>query len=462
MQYSKLATETEAERLARNPQEKRATLRLWSYWNSRRNGGAFPSLRDFDVEAVGEIGDNVFMLDFRDSIKNPVLRFVGSALIDECGVDLTMKPVSDVPMSSVLSQVTRHFVEVFNRRGPVGLEDQYTNLDGERSLFRGILLPFSEDDNIIDFMVGAVTYRTDLSEPVAATLVAKEATNNDTVAADAAPEIPSEPVSEQTLRLLPQPADNSGQASASADAGGQAPAAEPDITKLADYMAGADILPEPEAGDPAGETALADSLGECRALARKLRSADSRSREALYRALDRAYAFSFEAEADPGGFQALCKSSRLKAQDRAPFTPIVKLVFGTRYDKTRLSEYAATLAYARRQGQTAAGFRDFLDAQKGGIKGCVRAERMARRGETDAAAGAGRNSSELEIARDALRQAAAVGTIADGGAGEGEFVVMVGRRGPDVIEVLAVLDEKPSLVDGCIRRAAKALDDGGV
>ena len=455
MQYSKLATETEAEQLARNPQEKRATLKLWSYWNSRRKGGAFPSLRDFDVEAVGEIGENVFMLDFRDSMKNPLLRFVGSALTDESGVDLAMKPVSDVPMSSVLGQVTRHFVEVFNRRGPVGLEDQFTNLDGQRSLFRGILLPFSEDDNIIDFMVGAVTYRTDLSDPVAATLVANKEANAAAVAVvetAAAPELPSEPVPDQPVRLLPQPTSGEAQQSD----------AEPDITKLAEYMAGVDILPQREESAPAADTPLADSLGECRALVRKLRKADGRSRDALYRTLERAYAFCFEAEADPEGFQALCKSVRVKAQDRAPFTPIVKLVFGTRYDKTRLSEYAATLAYAKRQGQTAATFRAFLEAHKGGIKGCVQAERTARRGAVNDDDGAVKNSSELEIARDTLRQAAAVGTIADCGAGDDEFVVLVGRRGPDGIDVLAVLNEKPSLVDGCIRRAAKALDDGAL
>jgi hypothetical protein len=35
---------------------------------------------------------------------------------------------------------------------------------------------------------------------------------------------------------------------------------------------------------------------------------------------------------------------------RAPYLPFVKLVFGTEYDKTRLTEYATALAHARRVG----------------------------------------------------------------------------------------------------------------
>ena len=39
----------------------------------------------------------------------------------------------------------------------------------------------------------------------------------------------------------------------------------------------------------------------------------------------------------------------MKAQARAPMTPIVKLVFGADYDKTRLTEFAAALSYAERE-----------------------------------------------------------------------------------------------------------------
>ena len=46
---------------------------------------------------------------------------------------------------------------------------------------------------------------------------------------------------------------------------------------------------------------------------------------------------------EPEEYNELIEDSGLTVQDRAPMTPIVKLVFGHDYDKTRLTEYAAVL-----------------------------------------------------------------------------------------------------------------------
>ena len=69
----------------------------------------------------------------------------------------------------------------------------------------------------------------------------------------------------------------------------------------------------------------------------------------------------------------------MKAQARAPMTPIVKLVFGIDYDKARLTEFAAALSYAQRQDIELGGFQDFIEKQPGGLKALVAAERQARR-----------------------------------------------------------------------------------
>ena len=43
-------------------------------------------------------------------------------------------------------------------------------------------------------------------------------------------------------------------------------------------------------------------------------------------------------------YAELLEESGIKAQARAPMTPIVKLVFGIDYDKARLTEFAAALS----------------------------------------------------------------------------------------------------------------------
>ena len=67
---------------------------------------------------------------------------------------------------------------------------------------------------------------------------------------------------------------------------------------------------------------------------------------------------------------------------------------------------------------------------------------------------------DLEVARGILRQAPAIGQIADADPGKGEFVVMLGRRAADddgSIDVLRVLDEKRSAVEAIVKRTAKTI-----
>ena len=92
-----------------------------------------------------------------------------------------------------------------------------------------------------------------------------------------------------------------------------------------------------------------------------------------------AYDFARRRRRVPDDYAELLDDAGVKAQARAPMTPIVKLVFGADYDKTRLTEFAAALAYAERvrdRFRRLPAVRRRLD---GGLKGLVAAERKARR-----------------------------------------------------------------------------------
>jgi hypothetical protein len=43
----------------------------------------------------------------------------------------------------------------------------------------------------------------------------------------------------------------------------------------------------------------------------------------------------------PPDYAEILEDRALKAQARAPMTPVVKLIFGADYDKARLTEFAA-------------------------------------------------------------------------------------------------------------------------
>jgi hypothetical protein len=197
-------------------------------------------------------------------------------------------------------------------------------------------------------------------------------------------------------------------------------------------------------GDDAG---LADRLSLARETAEAVKSSEARSRSALYRALGQAYDFAVAAEQAPEDYAEILEDAGLKAQDRAPMTPIVKLVFGADYDKTRLTEFAAALSHGRRQSLPSGGFADYLETFTGGLKAVVQAERRERRPEAKPNPG--------EDAIHFLRNADAA-AILEMDAPDGEFVLLVARREPDGrLAIVAPVGQDQALLDRAIRRVVR-------
>lgn len=145
------------------------------------------------------------------------------------------------------------------------------------------------------------------------------------------------------------------------------------------YTADIETETEAETEDQAG---LYDCLAEARQLAQDAHSSEDRTRATLYAAVSRAYDVCLAAQEAPEEFDELVSDNGLTVQDRAPMTPIVKLVFGADYDKTRLTEYASVLSHAQRVGIARGGLHSFLAKAEGGLKGVVSTERRIRKEES--------------------------------------------------------------------------------
>ncbi len=141
----------------------------------------------------------------------------------------------------------------------------------------------------------------------------------------------------------------------------------------------------------------------------------------------------------------MLEDAGLRAQARAPMTPIVKLVFGIDYDKTRLTEFASALSYARRQEVALGGFEALIEAQAGGLKALVAAERQARRPERGP-------DTRGEAARERLRAAPPLSlqSLPD----DEEFCLVLTRRSSDGGHQPIALVSDPILVERAVRRAA--------
>src|SRR3546814_12877434 len=66
---------------------------------------------------------------------------------------------SQIPGRSLLSRLTDHYLQIIANRAPIGFEAEYERDRGVTIMYRGILLPFSSDDDTIDFIMGVINWK---------------------------------------------------------------------------------------------------------------------------------------------------------------------------------------------------------------------------------------------------------------------------------------------------------------
>jgi hypothetical protein len=429
--------------------ERRMHVRAYNYWVSLLEGRDFPSIEDLEPGDVSDFAAHSVLLDFTCGRENPALPYVGALIRDECGLDDDMRTILDVPSRSLLSRLTDHYMQIIANRAPVGFEAEFENQRGATICYRGILMPFSSDGDTIDFIYGVINWKhgtaVDASEPApVAEMPVVEFAQPERVEPEATTE-PQSPEEEEPLELtnVVEPLPEFGSEPQFASAGNEQSEAAPVRFSWEDApLQDEDDVPVVELDENAG---LADRLWAARETAESVKAGEGRTRSALYKALSLAYDFAIAAQQNPEEYAELLEESGVKAQARAPMTPIVKLVFGIDYDKARLTEFAAALSFAQRQEIALRGFQDFIEKQPGGLKALVAAERQARRPEA-------KPDTKGEVARARLRSAPPI-SLADVPAAE-EFAVVVTRRGTDGShEAVAIVDDE-ALVERVIRRMA--------
>ena len=409
--------------------ERRMHVRAYNYWVSLLGGRDFPSIEDLEPGEVEDFAGNSILLDFTCGQDNPGIPYIGGAIREECGLDESMTTIAAVPSRSLLSRLTDHYLQIIANRAPIGFEAEFDNQRGENICYRGILMPFSSDGDTIDFIYGVINWKT-VDGAAAAAPEAAQQTVPMVEAVEDIPEVePAGIVDPLPAAILPTASGEHLTWEDGPSAEETEIEAEEDVTAI-------------EVADDAG---LADRLWAARETAEAVKAGEGRTRSALYRALALAYDFAIAAGQSPDDYAELLEDSGVKAQARAPMTPIVKLVFGIDYDKARLTEFAAALSYAQRQQIACGGFQAFIEKQSGGLKALVAAEREARRPES-------KTDTKGEVARAKLRKAPPI-SLAEVSASE-EFAVIVTRRRADgTHEPVAIIDDD-SLVERAIRRAA--------
>jgi hypothetical protein len=410
--------------------ERRMHVRAYNHWVSLLGGRALPSIEDLNPEELTDFGPNSVLLDFTSGADNPAIAYLGAKLHHECGFEEEPLTVSDVPARSLLSRLTDHYLQIIANRAPIGFEAEFVNTRGHNTMYRGILMPLSTDDDTIDFVYGVINWKEVVSGDEADTLNL---------------ELTSALAAQSPRPTMPVWADGP---SSEADETPSIPQSRPEILGQdlgAGFSDDAPVFDEEEEfreqPAPVGVN-LADWLATARASAEVLRSADSRGRTALYHALGHAYDFALLSDVRRDDYLELLSDSGIVGQDRAPMTPVVKLVFGVDYDKTRLTEFAAALSYGKRHGLPTGGMRVFLEQYPGGLKAIVAADRRERRPEGKPV----KEDKSRDVARTLDTQT--VLTLP----GDDEFIVLVARRiDGERVGIIGVVPDDKAMMDRALR-----------
>ena len=405
--------------------ERRMHVRAYNYWVSLLDDRAYPSIEDLDPASLTDFAANSVLLDFTGGFENPTLTYLGAAIRAECDLPAEMLSASEIPSRSLLSRLTDHYLQIIANRAPIGFEAEFINYRGNNTLYRGILMPFSSDDDTIDFIYGVINWKEVADEAMLAGLA------------------------DEVERVLnANPLRQSDPLPAWAD-GPNALDDEPKITQRADVLGIVDDVLASEIDDefaPDGSETLGDWLAAARVSAETACEADSRSRVALYQALSRAYDFALEAEANAQDYEELLIDSGLCVQERAPMTPVVKLVFGIDHDKTRLAEYALVLGYARRNELGRDELLPLLNRTPGGLKAIISSERAQRRPAPKLA--------KTDALREKAQRLAPKGIVEI--AGDEEFVVLFARRiDAGHVAVLGAVDHDEALMKKALRQIVR-------
>lgn len=313
------------------PRERRMQQRARMLWRSLRHGADLPLIADLRLESFGQ---HAMLLDCAG--KTPRIAYLGEALATECGVNTTITDLGEAATPSLLSEAVRDLPQVIAQAAPAGFETEVTNAHGAGLVCRGTLLPFAEvPGGPVRHVLVVVSWKELADEALSADLAQQMAMAMEAVAA---------------MGGLPE-------------------------SDFEEREAG--TRPSASAPMPSGGASLTDWL----ASARELAQAADGSRQSLYDAIGRTHDLALEAARQPQALAELMAGAGLAPQPRAPLLPLVKLVFGADYDKTRLTEYATALAHAERLGLRRGELARHLARVSGGLKGVLAEERRLRTAE---------------------------------------------------------------------------------
>lgn len=143
--------------------ERRANSRAMKLWKELAGARRFPSRAQVTAESAGDLWDNLFIVEVTPAPDQYKFAYAGAVLQQALGHDPTGKTVATAIPGGLGTRTLFFHQAAVGLKGPVDDAGAWTRADGAQILYRSILLPLSDDQQAVNFLLGAFSFR-----PVAA------------------------------------------------------------------------------------------------------------------------------------------------------------------------------------------------------------------------------------------------------------------------------------------------------
>ncbi len=146
--------------------ERRLNMRLMAHWQKQRDGRRFPALAEIDQNEIEDIWPDCFVIAVAND-KGPSFQYIGAAIAESSGIEAGAPVVSAAPCDTLLRSALGKLDTVFSDKTVVTDSGVFKAADQAELLFRAILLPLSDDQETINFVIGGARCKALIRVPAA-------------------------------------------------------------------------------------------------------------------------------------------------------------------------------------------------------------------------------------------------------------------------------------------------------
>lgn len=139
--------------------ERRLGLRLLRYWQEKRGVRMMAVENDIDPEELGQDWEFCFLLQSRDvaNIQDYNFTYLGTKIMNAY-FDKAIDAHNQFMVGPNAFRLSKHFARVLETKAPVLDEGEFETLHGRHVLYRQVLLPLGEGDDV-DAIFGGMNYK---------------------------------------------------------------------------------------------------------------------------------------------------------------------------------------------------------------------------------------------------------------------------------------------------------------